>query len=234
MCDPLSLTALALAGGGAGLNSVGAAKARNATSGVYNTEAGRQRALQQQALGDILSSSKDFTPENAAGTVDRSAQARTETLNKLPMMPKASGGDTPAVIRSEQGRANTEASAEAARSNAARARLGAHGDTALNRGFKISDLANRVGTNATMRNISQSAVPLELQAASEKGQGFRTAGDLLTIGSMLTGLYGASQALGGAAKAGATIPQTGVPSGTIQGLPYGGLPGGGPGGMIIV
>lgn len=207
MCEPLTLTAMGLAAGGAAANAAGAAKARKATGQTYQVEAGRQSALQASALADVKNTSKGFSADHSRQGLDKAAQRRTASIQGMSKGTPISSKGTPKIIKAEGSRASGEATRDAGIRNKAAARIGAYSDNTLNRGIKLSDLASRVGTNATRRNISQSALPLELAAAGEKGKTLRSLGDGLTVASMLTGLAGAAGMFSG----GTTATQAALP-----------------------
>ena len=217
MCDPMTLTGLALSAGSTVMNTIAANKAANAREDVLAAERIRQGQLDQEAAalntqsqdryqnadGQQEAKARDlsefFTGPNTAGAANDAAAA---------VMPSDTSDVTVREMEKQTGAARQFTNQQANRLATLRSFGDMLGDNAR---FQARD-ASMIGQIGGFKRGSADMTPLELDAASQKGAGLRLFGDLLGgAGSIATG-YGLTR--GGAKPlfgAGAA-PSVGAPA----------------------
>lgn len=239
MAFPLLLPTL-FALGSAGANYIGNQQAENARSDRLAAERIRQKQLDAEADAANTKSRdryKDFKGQQEDRKLDLQDMYRS-TEAALPIAPQT------AVPQSDNITISTRAAGDRADAKAftdqradALAEFRSFGDLLGGIGRSQARDAQDINMLSGFKRGSQSVLPLELDAASQKGGGWRFLGDILNLGSaatmgpalggtampgsggLLAGLFGGSKPLNAAnvvtnnAKAGATFggsPATGL------------------------
>lgn len=211
MCSPALGVALGSAVVGSAMQMQGQRQAQAAQSRTMAAEQARQDSF-AAASRDRVGTATDRVGAPAtiaateAATADRAAELRRvstpATGQYLPGQ-----GDAPQIVRDEIERRRAEAAGYLDQQGDARARLGGWGDALFGARQEIGRSGQDVATEAGFARGSAAVLPAELRAAQQRGQGWRTAGDLVTAGGMLGAPYaskGWNWAFGGPAAPMAT------------------------------
>jgi hypothetical protein len=206
MVLPLLPIALALTAGGIGANYMGAKRAEGAQQNVMAAERRRQTGFDREAEATTNKSRKRFEHfDEQQG--DKAGELADLFLADAGAAPPALDAptDTVTVQRTADEKADRRQFTD--QQGTARGKLLSFGDLFGDIGVgQARDMTNLSGING-MRQGSQGVLPLELDAASQKGGGMRMAGDIMGgLGSIATmgALSGASlPALFGKGAAGA-------------------------------
>lgn len=205
MCDPVSLTLLAV---GTGLQYK-AQQDRNADMRKLNR---RENERQKTYYAD----SKKYLDENQAtydrGKVDANmadaaaarqaeyAAADRQAPRANEALPGSGGGNS--VVADAFNRALASAAAQAGAQGAARAELASFGDTMVDNAITTGRNSGMIGMNGSFAQGSANALLPELQAAATKQRGAATIGNILTgLGGAMLGAGGYGQLFGSTAKA---------------------------------
>ena len=192
MCDPMTIAGIALTAGSTVANTIAAnqqAKARDQALAAERIRQGKldreNEALnqtsrdryqdfegQQQERGSKLA---DYFTENEANTADANQQAVQDML-------PTSGSD---ITVREQAKQSGLAKAFTDQQGQALGNLRAFGDVLGSIGRDQARDASSIGQINSFKRASSGIVPLELEAANEKGAGARLFGDLLGLGGGL-------------------------------------------------
>lgn len=229
MCDPISIAGAALTVGSTVANSAAAGRAANARTDVLNAERTRQGTLDQeaQALNDR---SRDRYKD-----VDGQREEKAQKLGDYLAAPAEAGpanqaaampAPTNNIVTREMNRKSDEAGAFVGQQGQALAQLRSFGDLLGDTSRAQARDGSLVGQVGGFKRGSTNIMPLELDAASQKGAGLRTLGDIMGgLGSIglsagltggggsLAGMFGGGQpltAMGAAsapAAAGAILPR---------------------------
>jgi hypothetical protein len=221
MCDPFTIASVALTAGSMAANSVAQSKVNKARNGAMEAERIRQRQLQQEA--DALNAVSQDRYQGFEGKQDeRSSELGKYFTDQVQSIPEATGAPTETVPTSSSNIVNTEKKKQGEKTKA----FSTQQATALGnlRGFgdllgETSRLQGRdaaqIGTVGGMMKGSQSVLPLELEAANNKGSGWKTFGDLLSAGATISGGVGAAKAAAG----GNTIFSSAAQGPSLPGMP---------------
>lgn len=197
MCDPLTI-GLALTAGSTVANTIGANQAASARKDAMAAERYRQQQLDREAQGlntkaqdrysgfdqnqqDEAAKLADYfksAPESATGAVD------TANASAASVMPTATND----IVTREIGKQSDNAKAFTDQQGTALGNLRSFGDLmgGLSRGTARD--AGYIGQIGGFKQGSSAVLPYELEAAAQKGAGWRTFGDILgAAGSMYTG-----------------------------------------------
>ena len=192
MCDVASIAGIVLTAGSTVANTIAAnqqAKARDQALAAERIRQGKldreNEALnqtsrdryqdfegQQQERGSKLA---DYFTENEANTADANQQAVQDML-------PTSGSD---ITVREQAKQSGLAKAFTDQQGQALGNLRAFGDVLGGIGRQQARDASSIGQINSFKRASSGIVPLELEAANEKGAGARLFGDLLGLGGGL-------------------------------------------------
>lgn len=207
MCDPMTLTGLALAAGSTVANTLAANKAANAREDVLAAERIRQNQLDREAAA-----LNDTSRDRYAGTQEKQA-AKARDLEAFFTGPNTAGeandaaatvspSDTSDVTVREMAKQTGNADAFTGQQAQRLATMRSFGDLLGDNARLQAQDASMVGQIGGFKRGSSNVTPLELDAASQKGQGLRLLGDLLGgAGSLATG-YGLTRG----APGGGTVP----------------------------
>jgi hypothetical protein len=194
MCsvDPVSLgVALGSAALGSAMQQQGQRQAQSAQRATMGAETARQNTF-AAASRDRVGAATDRTgaqptmAASEAATADRAAENR-----RVSALPAAGTeylpgqGDASQLVRDEVDRQRGVAGAYVGQQGDARANLGGWGDALFGNRIEIGRSGQDVSTNAGFSRGSAGVLPMELSAARGQGQGWRTAGDLVTGAGLL-------------------------------------------------
>jgi hypothetical protein len=195
MCDPLSITALALSAGGAAAQSVAASKAASARNDALAAERIRQNAFDQQAAAvntqaqDRYQGFGDQQEERTAQLGDYFAgQAAPEQTAAPASMPVSTSNIT---VR-EEGKQRDAARDYTDNQARALGDLRAFGDLFGTIGRGQARDAGTLGQIANFKQGQASILPLTLDAAASAGSGYDTFGRILSGLGSVAGMAGAS------------------------------------------
>ena len=217
MCDPTTIAGLALTAGSTVVNTIAANKAASAREDVLAAERIRQNQLDKEAAAlntqsqdqydkaDVKQEAKArdltdfFSGPNTAGEANDAAAA---------VLPSDTSGITVREMQKQTGAAQDFTGQQAASLAALRSFGDMLGDNARSQARD----ASLVGQIGGFKRGSSGVVPLELDEASQKGQGLKFLGDLLGGAGSLATNYGLTK--GGAtplfgAKTATTTPGVG-------------------------
>jgi hypothetical protein len=204
MVLPLLPIALALTAGGIGANYMGAKQAERANQDVLGAERVRQNRFDREAEATTTKSRKRFEnfDEQQGDKADELADLFLADAGAAPPALDAPT-DTVTVQRTADEKADRRQFTD--QQGTARGKMlsfgDLFGDIGVGQARDMTDLSGIYG----MRQGSQGVLPLELDAASQKGGGMRLAGDIMgglgsiaTMGALsgasLPGIFGAKAA----------------------------------------
>ena len=209
---PLLPIALALTAGGIGANYMGNQAAKRAQQDAMGAERRRQAGFDREAEATTTKSRKRF---------ENFDEQQTDKAGELADLFLADAGQAPPVLDTPTDTVTVQRTADEKadrreftdQQGTARGKLlsfgDLFGDIGLGQARDMTDLSGLYG----MRRGSQGVLPLELDAAAQKGGGWRMAGDIMgglgsiaTMGALggasLPGIFGGAGAAGGAPLAG--------------------------------
>lgn len=219
MCDPLTI-AVGLTAAGSAAQIMGQQKAQKAMRGAQEAERIRQKSYQSESDA-AFAASKDRASrgsqdmEMAKAVADRKAAYDAATQSaQAPVAPEGANlaGDQAgnAVVASEVAKQSARGLGFAGQQGNAKAALQGYGDVQLgNAIYNARQLQEQARIGNAMQG-SASILPLEMQAAQQKGQGLMTLGSALAAGGNIAGMgVGAGWWGKPAAQAAATaVPST--------------------------
>lgn len=227
MCDPFSITALALTAAGTTAQYIGQRQANKAMAAVTAAESGRQKKLRDEAQGLFEESlSKQGSDAQTKRLADAQAEREAATAGNMtdaPVVNVPVQGGAPNIVADETAARVSEGNIRARDEAIAKAALDAFGDLQLGNALMNARYGAQQGQLANFMQGSQSVLPTELSAASRRGDRTKLFGDLLIAGGQIAGMYGVGKALGaGSAAAGGSnqiVGQTGLKSLQAHGVP---------------
>ncbi|MDV2964523.1 hypothetical protein RZ532_00925 [Nitratireductor aquimarinus] len=181
---PLLFTAGSLAA-----NTIGANKAASAMASVQNAERQRQKQMDEQAYA-INDKSRDRFEDFEGKQGDKTSELAdyfkgAATSEPTEAMTAAPQSDSNLVVASDA-EAASAARARADDSAEKRAAFRSFGDLLGDFGrFGLRD-AGELNMLRGFKRGSQSVLPMELEAAQQKGRGWMMLGDLLNVGAGIT------------------------------------------------
>ncbi len=209
MCDPISIAGVALTVGSTLLSQRAASKVQKARNNASSAEALRQEEFRRQQAAAFDDTSKGFNRKDQEAGIDTAALARedsfTENLRTFSPGDVPTAGSAPRIVRENLANELNRSLGEGKSFAKRLARFGASGENQFGNqvtlGRGAQDQARLGGFSAGSSGI----LPLEFQAANQKGAGLRTAADI-------TGALGSVANLAGAV--GAKLPTFGSATGT--------------------
>lgn len=204
MCNPMMIAGLVLTAGSIAANSAAASQANKAREGAMTAERIRQKGYQQEADAlnqDAQSQYQDFgtKQETKAGQLADYYQGQQAAA---PLPDSAVPTSASNITVQEEAKQRDAAKDYTDKTGAALGQLRAFGDVMADTGRVQARDASQIGQIGGFMRGSQGVLPYELEAASHKGDGLRTAGSIMgAVGSMLT--MGSLMAPAGAANAAA-------------------------------
>lgn len=225
MCDPLTITGIALSAGSTVMQTMAANKVQNARNDALLAERLRQRQFDDEAAALNAQSQDRYTgfegKQDAEGQKlgDYFASQTAAEPSAAEALPASSSN----LVVAEEGRNRAAARRDTNESGAALGNLRAFGDLLSSTGRLQARDAGTIGQIGSFKQGSSGVLPFELEDANSKGGGLRLLGDIMGgAGSvaMSAGLSGKSL-LGGSGGAKASVRPRAKPM-RLGGL-YGGM-----------
>jgi hypothetical protein len=192
MCDPLSIGAAVLTLAGTGATMAGQQQAQGAQKRVANAEASRQQAFNTSMFGNLDQSIDRANADRVRSDVTEASAKRGEANKPSatafnPNTDLLSGqGEQSGAVRNAVVQGTDTALGTAGAEADAKARLGGWTDAFRNLAVDQGRRAEQIAMEGGFARASSNLLPLELQAAAQKGSGTRAAGSLLTgLGSVV-------------------------------------------------
>lgn len=183
MCDPLTIAGAALTAGSTVANSVAASKQAKARDQALGAERIRQRGFDQEA--DALNARSQDNFEGFEGKREAKAAALGDYFaNEVPsganavaasVMPSATND----IVTREMTKKSGEAKQFTDQQAGALAQMRSFGDLLGDNSRMMARDGSEIGQIGGFKRGSSNIIPLEMEAASQKGQGLRTFGDIL-------------------------------------------------------
>lgn len=200
MAIPLLLPLL-FAAGSAGLNYAAANKVDSAQAGAMSRERYRQKELDDQSFALNRQSRERYDDVNGkqAETGSNLAEMFREVQNEQPSIEMPTAPATDNVVVANRNAASSDKAQQQVDERADNlANFRSFADMFGGIGRGVARDTGELGTIAGFKRGSQGVLPLELDAAAQKGQGLRMLADVFNLGSsMMMG-----PALGGTAMPG--------------------------------
>lgn len=195
MCDPVTLTGMALTAGSTVVNTIAANKAANAREDVLAAERIRQTQLDREA--DALNTQS----QDRFQGVDEKQQAKARDLSDFFTGPSTAGeandaaasvmpSDTSDITVREMQKQTGAARDFTGRQAASLSELRSFGDMMGDNARLQARDASLIGQVGGFKRGSSGVTPLELDEASQKGAGLKFFGDLLGGAGSLATNYG--------------------------------------------
>jgi hypothetical protein len=219
MCDPMTIASVALSAGSAVANNAAANQQAQAQAAAMAAERSRQRVFDDEGRGVNEQARNRF--ENISEQQDQKTRDLTEVFSGeanrgadviSAALPRTSSNITMQNDERERGRASDFANQQ----GEAMARMRSFADLFGGLGRDTAQDASQIGMIGGFKRGSQGVLPFELEAASMKGQGLRTAADIM---SGLGGI-GLNAGLSGANPFARTPMSSNVVSGPMARSPF--------------
>lgn len=203
MCDPVTLTAVALTAAGTAAQAEGQSQARHAQQGAVSGEIGRQKVYRDKSLaseGDTLQGVSRPVQDKLASDAEAKRGVNYAAPIGGPSPTAGASGSSPYVsplapsnpaIAAEFQRQGDNQQSKSLGEALAKARLDSYGDANLMTGIRTQHNAQDIGINSAEARGSNAVLPFELEAAKRKGAGMRALGDVLTLSGSIVGMGGA-------------------------------------------
>lgn len=195
MCDPITLTGLALTAGSTVVNTIAANKAANAREDVLAAERIRQGGLDKEAAA--LNAQSQDRYQDVEGKQTAKARDLSEFFTGSASAGEANDAaasvmpsDTSSITVQEMAKQTGAARDFTDKQATSLAALRSFGDMLADNSRLQARDASLIGQIGGFKGGSSNVIPLELDAASQKGAGLRFLGDLLGGGGALATNYG--------------------------------------------
>ena len=229
MCDPITAS-IALTVAGTAAQAAGANRAKKAMQGAQSAERIRQKGLQDQSAA-VQSANEGRSTRNEQDSMQGRAEAERQAdyaaATEAAQAPVATTGENlagdqsaNAIIAAEQDKAKANALGYAGQQGNAKAGLQGFYDLQLGNALANSRAAQEQARLGNFMRGSSDVLGLEMQAASQKGQGLQTLGSLLNTAGGIAGMgagagwWGATPSQAG--NIGTIATQTLKPGMTLQ------------------
>lgn len=230
MCDPLTIGGIALAGISAGINNAAQQRVQKARDDAMAAERIRQQGLDKEAAALNVRSQDRY--QDFQGQQDKKSEGLKQYFTGQQVaepLPEASLPTTSSNITvQEESKQRGQARDFTDRTGNALGELRAFGDLLGDVSRLQGRDASLIGQVGSFKRGSQGVLPLELEAANQKGNGLRMFGDIVGgLGglSLNAGLGGKSLGglFGGAGGAAPTVASTAATAAASPVLSYGNL-----------
>jgi len=212
MCAPLTIAGAVLSVGGMAANSIASGQVESATNRAVEAERGRQAQLKREAAAVQEQSRQRY--DNQAGQQDQRAQELGSYLQSQQIQPPAAGAPAEAsiaptssgIVTQEDARQRAKASAYSQGQAQALGTMRSFGDLLGEQSRLQGRDAGEIGQIGGFMKGSSAVLPLELDAAGQAGNGWKTVGGLASgLGNLgvSAGLSGGLGSLLGTGAAGA-------------------------------
>jgi hypothetical protein len=190
----LPLLPLLFTVGSVAANTIGANKAQQALADAQAAERARQKKFDKEsfALNDASRDRYSDMPAKIDTQAGNLAEMFAAPTQEQPAEPVITTPETTSnIVTSRENAAVAKAKGETDARATNLGNLRAFGDVLGDASRLQGRDAGQLGLIGSMRRGSQSILPLELEAAQNKGRGWRLLGDILGAGSMFLGPGGA-------------------------------------------
>lgn len=197
MCTPVAF-ALALTAAGSAAQAAGARRAAKAMAGARTAESIRQKGFQDEAnavVDDSLNKSgKDATDKGMADAAAQRAAASDAAVADVRSPIEATGanlaGDQTAnkIMATEGDVAAAKNLGYATQQGRAKANLLSFNDVTFQNAINNIRAGQKLNTTGNFMRGSAGVLPIELEAASQKGEGLKTFGNLLSTAGSVVGM----------------------------------------------
>ena len=217
MCDPLTIAGAALSAGSVAANATAASREAKARDQALGAERIRQRGYDQETAALNTKTQDGF--ENFEGQRAAKAESLGDYFaTEVPtpanaaaasVLPSATNDIVTREINKKSGQAKQFTDQQAG----ALSQLRSFGDLLGDNSRAMARSGSEIGQIGGFKRGSSNIVPLELEAASQKGRGLRTFGDILGgLGgiSMNAGLTGSGGSLFGGGASSGLAPATSI------------------------
>ena len=197
MCPP-AIVALALTAAGSAAQAAGARRASKAMAGARVAESIRQKGFQDEAnavVEDSLNKSgKDATDKGMADAAAKRAAESDAAVADVRAPIEATGanlaGDQTvnAVMASEGDVAANKNLGYATQQGRAKSNLLSFNDVTFQNAINNLRAGQKLNTTSNFMRGSAAVLPVELEAASRKGEGLKTFGNLLSTAGTVVGM----------------------------------------------
>lgn len=223
MCTALAITGIALTAASTVANTIASNQAASAREDALAAERIRQQGLDDQAAAvnagaqdrytDFDSQQTDEASDLAAYYTDQTANQANENaaVSAEQAMPATSSNIT--IQENEKQRSLADAYGD--QQGAALGNLRAFGEVLGGIGREQARDAGTIGQIGGFKRGSTNVLPLELEAANQKGAGLRSLADMFNLGG---GLAVNSGLQGSFTTSGATVPKPNLPKASLGSL----------------
>lgn len=181
MCDPLTIAGVALTAGSYAANAAAASKVNRARNDALAAERIRQNGLDQEA--DALNVQSQDRYKDFEGQQEQKAETLGDYFSGQsiaePTTAEALPTSSSNVTVREEAKQRGQARDFTNKTGAALGNLRAFGDLLGGIGREQARDASLIGQIGSFKSGSSNVLPLELDAASQKGAGLRMFGDVL-------------------------------------------------------
>jgi len=171
-------------------NTIGNKQAEKALAGAQNAERVRQKQFDDQSFALNTASQNRFADMPAQMDTKATdlaemfnAPAEEQPVDPVLAMPESSSN----IVTSRENAAKAKAKGETDQRATDLGKLRSFGDILGGASRMQGRDAAELGLIGSMRRGSQAVLPLELQAAQDKGRGMRMFGDILSMGGAMVG-----------------------------------------------
>lgn len=186
----LPLLPLLFMGGSIAANSIANRKATNALAGVQGAERARQKKFDDESFALNAASQDRYTdmPGKMGTKATDLAAMFSAPSQEAPAEPIITTPEsTSNVVTSRENSAMAKAKGETDARAVNLGKLRSFGDILGDASRLQGRDAGQLGLIGSMRRGSQAVLPMELEAAQSKGQGWRLLGDILSAGGGMLG-----------------------------------------------
>lgn len=181
MCDPLTIIGGLASAGGVALNAAAQNKVEAARADAMKAEQIRQAGFDKRASAVNATSRQRF--KNIEGARQRKADRLGDYFTQQdvaePTKEKALPISTSDMTVQEEAKQIGQVDALSDRTGKALGELRSFGDLLGSKSLSQAQDATKIGQIGMMKEGSQAVLPMELEAANQKGQGLRLFGDIL-------------------------------------------------------
>lgn len=176
--------------GSTAANTIGARKAENALAGAQAAERTRQKRFDDESFALNTAAQNRYTDmpakiDTQAGDLAEMFAAPAQEQPATPII--TTPQSTSNIVTSRENAAMDKARGETDARATSLGNLRAFGDILGDASRMQGRDAGQLGLIGSMRRGSQAVLPLELEAAQNKGRGFRLLGDILSAGGAMLG-----------------------------------------------
>jgi hypothetical protein len=196
MCTPL--VALALTAAGTAATAAGVRKAQKAQAGAREAERTRQKGFQSEAdaraAENLASTNKGATDSGMAKAEGERKAASDAAVAEVRAPVEATGanlagdGSAAKLVAGENATQAAKGLGYAIQQGAAKAKLAGFNDVGFENALMNARTNQDIARIANFAKGSSDVLPVELEAAAQKGQGLRTLGSVLSTAGTVAGI----------------------------------------------